>query len=83
MPFTLTYLADTLVSPGRISPLLTLEDLEPDLIDKNLPVAVRVDGDFVWDMVLATGDGAKGKALHGDKGTILIVIYLYQVGIVG
>ena len=69
LPFTLTYLADTLVSFGRISQFLTSDDLpEPPLIDKNLPVAVQVDGDFVWETVLATGDGAKGKILHGDKG---------------
>jgi ATP-binding cassette subfamily C (CFTR/MRP) protein 1 len=69
LPLTLSGLSDALVALGRISQFLTSEDLpEPDLIDKNLPVAVQVDGDFVWETVLATGDGAKGEVLHGDKG---------------
>ena len=29
---------------------------------------MQVEGDFVWETVLATGDGEKGKVLHGDKG---------------
>jgi ATP-binding cassette, subfamily C (CFTR/MRP), member 1 len=60
-----------LVALGRISHFFTSEDLlDPYLIDKNLPVAVQVDGDFVWETVLATGDKEKkGKSLHGDKGS--------------
>jgi ATP-binding cassette, subfamily C (CFTR/MRP), member 1 len=58
-----------LVALGRISQFLTSEDLpEPYLIDKNLHVAVQVDGDFVWETVLATGDGERGDFLHGDEG---------------
>ena len=58
-----------MVALGRISQFLTSEDLpEPYLIDNNLNVAVQVDGDFVWETVLATGEGEKGKILHGDKG---------------
>jgi ATP-binding cassette subfamily C (CFTR/MRP) protein 1 len=57
-----------LVALGRISQFLISEDLpEPYLIDKNLHVAVQVDGDFVWETVLATGDGEKNKFLYGDK----------------
>ena len=68
LPFVLSTLSDALVALGRISQFLTSEDLpEPYLIDKKLPVAVQVDGDFVWETVLATGDGEKGKVLHGDK----------------
>ena len=62
LPIVLSSLSDALVALGRISQFLTSEDLpEPYLIDKNLPVAVQVDGDFVWETVLATGDGEKGK----------------------
>jgi ATP-binding cassette subfamily C (CFTR/MRP) protein 1 len=68
-PLVLSSLSDALVALGRISQFLISEDLpEPYLIDKNLNVAVQVDGDFVWETVLATGDGGKGKFLHGDKG---------------
>ena len=64
-PAVLSILSDVLVAFGRISQFLTAEDLpEPYLIDKNLHVAVQVDGDFVWETVLATRDGTKGK---GDK----------------
>jgi ATP-binding cassette subfamily C (CFTR/MRP) protein 1 len=57
-----------LVALGRISHFLTSEELpEPYLIDKTLHVAVEVDGDFVWETVLATGDGKKEKKIHGDK----------------
>jgi ATP-binding cassette, subfamily C (CFTR/MRP), member 1 len=64
-PGVLSILSDVLVALGRISQFLTAEDLpEPYLIDKNLHVAVQVDGDFVWETVLATKDGKKGK---GDK----------------
>ena len=73
LPIVLSTLSDALVSLGRISQFLTSEDLpEPYLIDKNLHVAVQVDGDFVWETVLATGDGEKGKFLHGDKGKKLL-----------
>ena len=59
-----------MVALGRISQFLISEDLpEPYLIDKNLPAAVEVDGDFVWETVLGTGDKEKkGKSLHGNKG---------------
>ena len=68
LPIVLTSLSDALVALGRISQFLTSEDLpEPYLIDKNLHDAVQVDGDFVWETVLATGDGVKGKFLQGDK----------------
>ena len=69
LPIVLSTLSDALVSLGRISQFLTSEDLpEPYLIDKDLHVAVQVDGDFVWETVLTTGDGEKVKNLHGDKG---------------
>ena len=72
LPLVLSSLSDALVALGRISQFLISEDLpEPYLIDKDLHVAVQVDGDFVWETVLATtGDvgGEKGKFLHGDKG---------------
>ena len=57
-----------MVALGRISQFLTAEDLpEPYLIDKNLHVAVQVDGDFVWETVLATGVGEKGKGDMSKK----------------
>ena len=69
LPLVLSSLSDALVALGRISQFLTSEDLpEPYLIDKNLHVAVQVDGDFVWETVLATGDGVKSKISNGDKG---------------
>ena len=69
LPIALSSLSDALVALGRISQFLTSEDLpEPYLIDKNLKVAVQVDGDFAWETVLATGDGVKGKHSHGNKG---------------
>ena len=69
LPLALSSLSDALVALGRISQFLTSEDLpEPYLIDKNLQVAVQVDGDFAWETVLAAGDGGvKGKHLHGHK----------------
>jgi len=68
LPLSLSALTDALVAFGRISQFLTSEDLpEPYPIDKNLPVAVQVDGDFVWETVLASGDRQKGKSPHGDK----------------
>ena len=68
LPVVLSSLSDALVALGRISQFLTSEDLpEPYLIDKNLNVAVQVDGDFVWETVLGTGDGKKGKFSNGDK----------------
>ena len=68
LPLVLSSLSDALVALGRISQFLISEDLpEPYLIDKDLPVAVEVDGDFVWETVLAAGDGKKGK-INGDKG---------------
>ena len=68
LPIVLSSISDALVAFGRISQFLTSEDLpEPYLIDKKLQVAVQVDGDFVWETVLAaTGDGEKNKILHGD-----------------
>jgi ATP-binding cassette, subfamily C (CFTR/MRP), member 1 len=70
LPLALSSLSDALVALGRISQFLTSEELpEPYLIDKNLHVAVQVDGDFAWETVLATGDGKKGsKKVNGDKG---------------
>ena len=69
LPLVLSILSDALVSLGRISQFLISEDLpEPYLIDKDFHVAVQVDGDFVWETVMATGDGEKGEILHGDKG---------------
>ena len=69
LPLALSSLSDALVALGRISQFLTSEDLpEPYLIDKNLQVAVQVDGDFAWETVLASGEGGvKGKHLHGHK----------------
>ena len=68
LPIVLSSLTDALVALGRISQFLTSEDLpEPYLIDKNLHVAVQVDGDFVWETVLAREDGKKGKISHGDN----------------
>ena len=71
LPIVLSSISDALVALGRISQFLTSEDLpEPYLIDKNLQVAVQVDGDFVWETVLAdTGDGEKKKKkiIHGDR----------------
>ena len=71
LPIVLSSFSDALVALGRISEFLTSEDLpEPYSIDTNLHVAVQVDGDFVWETVLATGDGEKGQISHGDsKGT--------------
>jgi ATP-binding cassette subfamily C (CFTR/MRP) protein 1 len=69
-PIVLSSLSDALVALGRISQFLTSEDLpEPYLIDKSLSAAVQVDGDFVWETVLARDDGGKGKN-HGDKGNL-------------
>lgn len=68
LPLALSSLSDALVALGRISQFLTSEDLpEPYPIDRNLPVAVQVDGDFVWETVLAAEDEKKGKVVHGDK----------------
>jgi ATP-binding cassette, subfamily C (CFTR/MRP), member 1 len=68
LPLILSSLSDALVALGRISQFLVAEDLpEPYLIDTNLHVAVQVDADFVWETVLATGDGEKGKILKGHK----------------
>ena len=71
LPIVLTSLSNALVALDRISQFLTSEDLpEPYLIDKSLNVDVQVDGDFVWEKVLATGDGKKGKDLDGDKSNV-------------
>ena len=43
---------------------------ESYLIDKKLHVAVQVDGDFVWETVLATGDGEKGRDFDGGKSNL-------------
>src|SRR5271156_2877541 len=68
LPLSLSALTDALVAFGRISQFLTSEDLpEPYPIDKDLRVAVQVDGDFVWETVLSSGDRQKGKSAHGDK----------------
>ena len=62
LPLALSSLSDALVALGRISQFLTSEDLpEPYPIDNNLPVAIQVDADFVWETVLAGRDGKKGK----------------------
>ena len=64
-PFVLSTLADTLVALDRISEFLVSEDLpESYVTDESLPVAVQVDGDFVWETVLAAGEGEKGKFVH-------------------
>ena len=68
LPLVLSSLSDALVALGRISRFLTSEDLpESYPIDENLPVAVQVDGDFVWETVLAAGGGGKRKSARGDK----------------
>ena len=68
LPISLTGLSDALVAFDRTSQFLTSEDLpEPYPIDKDLPVAVQVDGDFVWETVLAAGDRGQRKSAHGDK----------------
>jgi len=68
LPISLSSLSDALVALGRISQFLTSEDLpEPYPIDNNLPVAVQVDGDFVWETVLVAEDVQKGKFANGDK----------------
>ena len=65
LPLVLSSLADALVALGRISHFLTSEELpEPYPIDKNSDVAVQVDGDFVWETVLAA---EKGKFVDGGK----------------
>ncbi|KAF8962130.1 multidrug resistance-associated ABC transporter [Flammula alnicola] len=52
LPFVLAALSDALVALGRISTFLTSEDLpEPYPVDHKSPVAVQVDGDFVWETV--------------------------------
>lgn len=67
LPISLSALSDALVAFGRISKFLTSEDLpEPYPIDKTLPIAVQVDGDFVWETVLSTKDG-QGKFAHGGS----------------
>jgi ATP-binding cassette, subfamily C (CFTR/MRP), member 1 len=66
-PYVLSTLADTLVALDRISEFLMSEDLpESYVTDESLPVAVQVDGDFVWETVLAAGEGEKGKFVHGN-----------------
>ena len=66
LPLALSSLSDALVALGRISQFLTSEDLpEPYPIDNNLPVAMQVDADFVWETVLAGGDEKKGKFANG------------------
>ena len=68
LPLALSSLSDALVALGRITPFLISEDLpEPYPIDNNLPVAMQVDADFVWETVLAGGDEKKSKFVNGGK----------------
>ncbi|CAA7270432.1 unnamed protein product [Cyclocybe aegerita] len=65
-PFVLSSLSDALVALGRISKFLTSEDLpEPYPVKPGLPIAVQVDGDFVWETVINSLDEKDGKF---DKG---------------
>ena len=68
LPLVLSSLADALVALGRISQFLTSEDLpEPYSIDKNLHLAVQVDGDFTWETVLGPGEEGKGNGNNKGK----------------
>ena len=73
LPLALSSLSDALFALGRISRFLTSEDLpESYPIDENLPVAVQVDGNFIWETVLAAEGGEKGKVVRGDQAKKLL-----------
>ena len=67
-PFVLSSYASALVSLGRISKFLTAEELaEPYEINRTLPLAVQVSGDFTWETVLGEKK-EKGKVeIKSDK----------------
>jgi len=51
LPIVLSLLSDALVAFGRISKFLQSEELpEPYLIDYGMKHAVKVDGDFTWEV---------------------------------
>ncbi|KAJ3506143.1 hypothetical protein NLJ89_g7032 [Agrocybe chaxingu] len=67
-PFVLSSLSDALVALGRISKFLTSEDLpEPYPVKPELPIAVQVDGDFVWETVINLLDEKGGKFSKGKR----------------
>ncbi|KAF5310093.1 hypothetical protein D9619_010353 [Psilocybe cf. subviscida] len=61
-PFVFAALTDALVALGRIGKFLTSEDLaEPYPINSESPVAVRAQGDFVWETVAKPAEVGGGK----------------------